>query len=190
MFLRAVLPLVVVTLLAAGVVALGATGRMSFVPDPVPGRPLALVEGVPGPDTGPVCPLDARFVDEPPTGLPPDVLDAWQRLTDAAGRQGVRLCLNDGKRSTGQQQHEFDDAVRRFGSVELAAQYVLPPEKSMHVRGRAVDVQPHDSALWLERNAGPLGWCRRYDNEYWHFEHDPSYATAGCPALLPSATGT
>jgi D-alanyl-D-alanine dipeptidase len=32
--------------------------------------------------------------------------------------------------------------------------------------------------------------CRRYQNEYWHFEYDPDHAAAGYPALLPSATGT
>jgi D-alanyl-D-alanine carboxypeptidase len=90
----------------------------------------------------------------------------------------------------GPQQREFAEAVRRFGTPELAARYILPPEKSMHVRGIAVDVQPLASAGWMERNGGALGWCRRYQNEYWHFEYDPNYVAAGCPALLPSATGT
>ncbi|CCH31248.1 D-alanyl-D-alanine carboxypeptidase family protein [Actinosynnema sp. NPDC047251] len=190
MYLRVVVPLVV-AMIAAGVAGgLGMTGRLRFVPDPAPGRPLAILEEVPGPETGPVCPVDGRYVDEPATGLHPEVLAAWQRLVDAAGAKGVRLCLNDGKRSNGQQQREFDASVRQLGSAELAARYVLPPEKSMHVKGRAVDVQPQDSAIWVERNAPALGWCRRYDNEYWHFEYSPSYATAGCPALLPSATGS
>ncbi|MEV0678721.1 D-alanyl-D-alanine carboxypeptidase family protein [Actinosynnema sp. NPDC050436] len=189
MIVRVVIPLVV--LLVAGVAGgLGATGRLRFVPDPVPGRPLAILEGVPGPDGGPACSVDGRYLNEPATGLHPEVLAAWQRLVDAAGGKGVRLCLNDGKRSTGQQQAEFDASVRQLGSPELAAKYVLPPEKSMHVKGRAVDIQPQDSAIWVERNARSLGWCRRYDNEYWHFEYDPSYVDSGCPALLPSATGS
>ncbi|MEU4805491.1 hypothetical protein [Actinosynnema sp. NPDC023587] len=60
----------------------------------------------------------------------------------------------------------------------------------MHVGGRAVDVQPQDSASWVERNAASPDWCRRYDTEYRHFEYKSSYATSGCPALLPSATGS
>ena len=50
-------------------------------------------------------------------------------------------------------------------------------------------MQPVASAGWVERNGRALGWCRRYENEHWHFEYDPAYATAGCPAMLPSATG-
>ncbi|MGH3588766.1 MAG: D-alanyl-D-alanine carboxypeptidase family protein, partial [Pseudonocardia sp.] len=138
---------------------------------------------------GPPCPLDGRYVDEQPKGLRPDVLEAWHRLRAAARQQGVQLCLNDGKRSAGQQQHELDDAVRRFGARDLALRYVLPPGKSMHVKGIAVDLQPLASAGWVERHGRALGWCRRYENEPWHFEYDPDHARAGCPALLPNATG-
>jgi LAS superfamily LD-carboxypeptidase LdcB len=118
------------------------------------------------------------------------MLDAWHRLRADARRHGNALCLQDGKRSTGQQLHEFAEAVRRFGTPEQAAGYVLPPEKSMHVRGIAVDVQPLSSADWAAGHGHALGWCRRYLNEYWHFEYDRTYATAGCPTLLPNAIGT
>jgi zinc D-Ala-D-Ala carboxypeptidase len=185
-FLRQVTAALV--LAVAVVVTLAANGRVTFVYDRVAGRAVAIVAEVTGPETGPVCSLDKRYVDEQPKGLRPDVLDAWHRLRAKAEEQGLRLCLNDGKRSVGQQQREFAEAVRRFGTVELAARYVLPPEKSMHVRGIAVDVQPLASAGWVERSGGALGWCRRYQNEYWHFEYDPNYMAAGCPALLPSAT--
>jgi zinc D-Ala-D-Ala carboxypeptidase len=173
----------------AALVALGATGRVVLVWDRVVGRPLAIVEEMPGPETGPVCPLDARYVDEPPERLPPDTLAAWQRLRAAAGQGGVQLCLNDGKRSRDQQARQFADAVQQFGSAELASRYVLQPDESMHVEGIAADVQPLASAGWVERNGRALGWCRRYENEPWHFEYDPAYVASGCPALLPSATG-
>jgi hypothetical protein len=169
---------------------MGAAGRVTLVHDRIAGRPVAVVEEIAGPETGPVCPLDERYVDEQPRGLRPDVLDAWLRLRAEAGEHGVRLCVNDGKRSRGQQQREFDDAVRRFGTPELAGRYVLSPEESMHVKGIAVDVQPLESAAWVEANGSALGWCRRYLNEEWHFEHDPAYATAGCPPMLPSASGS
>jgi zinc D-Ala-D-Ala carboxypeptidase len=185
---RGVVPLLALVLAAAVVLTLGATGRVTFVYERVAGRAVAIVEEVTGRETGPVCSLDDRYVDEQPKGLRPYVLDAWHRLRAAADEHGVGLCLNDGKRSVGQQQREFAEAVRRFGTPELAAKFVLPPERSMHVRGIAVDVQPLASAGWVESNGGALGWCRRYQNEYWHFEYDPKYL-AGCPALLPSATG-
>ncbi|HEV7978582.1 D-alanyl-D-alanine carboxypeptidase family protein [Amycolatopsis sp.] len=180
------LPLILVV---AAVAAVGATGRLELAHVQVAGQPTAILEEVPGPDAGAACALDAWYVDEPPEGLRPDVLGAWQRLRAEAGEQGVRLCLQDGKRSTGQQQREFTEAVRLFGTPELAGIYVLPPEKSMHVKGIAIDVQPAASAAWVERNGHALGWCRSHQDEYRHFEYDPAYATAGCPAPLPVATG-
>lgn len=182
--------LLTAVLAVAVVVALEATGRVTLAYDRVAGRPVAILEEIPGPETGPVCPLDQRYVDEQPEGLRPDVLDAWQRLRAQAGAGGVHLCVQDGKRSVAQQRREFADAVERFGTAELAARYVLPPEKSMHVKGTAVDVQPLESAAWVERNGPALGWCRRYLNEEWHFEYDRTYAATGCPAMLPSATGS
>ncbi|WP_158886762.1 D-alanyl-D-alanine carboxypeptidase family protein [Amycolatopsis anabasis] len=171
-------------------VTLGATGTVALGSEARPGQPLPVWEGIPGPDGGTVCPLDKRYADEPPNGLRPDVAEAFTRLRAAAGAQQITLCVMDGKRSEYQQQKEFDDAVRRFGTPELAAKYVLPPGKSNHVKGIAVDIQPIASAAWVERNGRALGWCRRYQNETWHFEFDPGYAAAGCPPLLPSATGS
>ncbi len=182
--------LVALGLVALAMVTLGATAALPFTVKPLPGQALAILEEIPGPETGPRCPLDKRYVDEQPVGLRPDVLEAWNTLRAKASRQNVSLCVNDGKRSRGQQQREFDNAVQRFGTAELAGRYVLPPEKSMHVKGIAVDIQPLASAAWVETNGGALGWCRRYDNEKWHFEYDPGYATAGCPPMLPSATGS
>lgn len=182
--------LVVLMLALAAGVFVGATGRAAFATDRFTGQPLAIVELVPGPETGPKCPMDTRYVDEKPDGLRPDVLAGFQRLRAAAKAQEVYLCVNDGKRSLGQQQREFDNAVKKFGTPDLAAHYVLPPDKSNHVKGIAVDLQPWGSADWVEKNGRPLGWCRRYDNEKWHFEYNPDYAAHGCPALLPSATGS
>jgi D-alanyl-D-alanine carboxypeptidase len=163
---------------------------LTLVFDRQPGKPLAILQEVPGPPDGPKCPIDARYLDEAPDGLPPTVLQAWKSLRAKASEQGVQLCLNDGKRSRQQQQKEFDDAVQKFGTEELAARYVLnPPDRSMHVIGLAVDIQPIESAKWVEKNGSTLGWCRRYDNEQWHFEYNAGYVTGGCPPLEKSATG-
>ncbi len=181
--------LLALVLAMAVVLPLGAAGTLKLVNDPLTGRPVALIEGVPGPETGPVCPLDERYVNEAPDGLRADVLSAWNELVAAAGSQGVEMCVNDGKRSVAQQEREFAAAVEAHGTEELAARYVLPPDESMHVKGTAVDVQPLASAAWVEENGSALGWCRRYENEPWHFEFDATYTSGGCPALLPSATG-
>ncbi|WP_173849954.1 D-alanyl-D-alanine carboxypeptidase family protein [Lentzea albidocapillata] len=183
--------LLIVTLVVSTGGALGYLGRLTLVFDRHPGKPLAIIEEVPGPPDGPNCSIDARYFDEEPEGLRPEVLHAWLQLRQKASEQGVKLCLNDGKRSRQQQQAEFDEAVEKFGTEELASKYVLnPPDRSMHVIGLAVDIQPIESAKWVEKNGGALGWCRRYENEQWHFEYDSSYSTGGCPALIPSATGS
>lgn len=150
------------------------------------GAPTYQIEGVVGPDGGPACSADERYVDEDPGGLRDDVLDAFRKLRAEAGRRNVVLCLQDGKRSTRQQQAQYDEYVKEFGSEEQARKYVLPPHLSNHVKGFAIDVQPQSSAAWVERSAGAYGWCRRYENEPWHFEYDPSYPR-GCPPLLPHA---
>jgi zinc D-Ala-D-Ala carboxypeptidase len=182
--------LLIVTLVFSTGGALGYLGRLTLVFDRQPGKPLAILQEVPGPPDGPKCPIDARYLDEAPDGLPPTVLQAWKSLRTKASEQGVQLCLNDGKRSRQQQQKEFDDAVEKFGTEELAARYVLnPPDRSMHVIGLAVDIQPIESAKWVEKNGSTLGWCRRYDNEQWHFEYNAGYVTGGCPPLEKSATG-
>ncbi|WP_229813037.1 D-alanyl-D-alanine carboxypeptidase family protein [Lentzea flava] len=183
--------LLIVTLVVSAGGALGYLGRLTLVFDRHPGKPLAILEEVPGPPDGPKCAIDARYLDESPEGLRPEVLQAWKSLRAKASEQGVQLCLNDGKRSRQQQQQEFDDAVQKFGTAELASRYVLnPPDRSMHVRGFAVDIQPIESAKWVEKNGSTLGWCRRYENEQWHFEYNTAYSTGGCPPLEKSATGS
>ena len=152
----------------------------------VGGQATYQIDGVVGPDTGPACPTDKRYVDEQPVGLRDDVLAEFQQLKAEAKKQNVTLCLQDGKRSSRQQQAQFDDYVKRFGTRELALKYALPPDESMHVKGVAIDVQPLSASGWVERSAGKYGWCRRYENEPWHFEFDTRYR-AGCPALLPHA---
>jgi hypothetical protein len=178
---RVALVLVVLAVVAGCVLA------VPLAVEVVGGRAVAVLADVPGPDTGPECPADARYVDEEPDGLRDDVRAAWDELRAAAQNDGVTMCVNDGKRSNAQQQREFDEAVEKFGTPELAANYVLPPEKSNHVKGIAVDVQPYAAAEWVEANGQAYGWCRRYDNEYWHFEYDPAHDD-GCPAMVPDAT--
>ncbi|TCO64467.1 D-alanyl-D-alanine carboxypeptidase-like protein [Actinocrispum wychmicini] len=174
----------VVVVLGGGVAGLWLSRVIGY--EPVAGQATFQIEGVVGPDTGAQCPVDKRYVDEQPTGLRDDVLAAYTSLRAKATAEKVTMCLQDGKRSSRQQQAQFDDYVKRFGSRELARNYALPPEESNHVKGVAVDIQPLSAAGWVERSAGKYGWCRRYENEPWHFEYSPDYAK-GCPTLLPHA---
>jgi LAS superfamily LD-carboxypeptidase LdcB len=143
---------------------------------------------VPGQDDGARCAGSEQYADEEPTGMRGDAAAAWLAADAAAAAQGVFLCLADGKRSRAQQQATYDQYVTQYGQA-MAAQYVLPPEKSAHVLGLAIDVQPYAGYTWLEATGGALGFCRIYDNEAWHFEYSQDFVTGGCPARLPHPGG-
>ena len=149
-----------------------------------PGGDVSADPDTPGEDGGARCVGQEQYADEQPTGMRADAAAAWSAADAAAAAAGVTMCLADGKRSRAQQQATYDEYVAQFGA-EMAAQYVLPPEKSAHVLGSAVDVQPYAAYTWLEGTKGALGWCRIYDNEAWHFEFSQQFVTAGCPARLP-----
>ncbi|RJQ79729.1 peptidase M15 [Pseudonocardiaceae bacterium YIM PH 21723] len=156
----------------------GAPAALTFVDAPASPQTLAAT----GPAAGTKCPVDKAYENEDTGGMQPDAVAAWLLTVRAGEAAGKTLCLNDGKRSLQQQQAEYDDQVRRYGA-QWAADHVLTPEQSMHVKGLAVDVQPLTSARWLEETRGALGWCRRYGNEAWHFEYDAKYKRMGCPVL-------
>lgn len=141
-----------------------------------------------GPEGGTKCASDPSYFDEKPTGLEENLVKAWRAVEKAANKDGVVVCLNDGKRSRAQQQATFDEYVTQYGE-EVAKQYVLPPDKSSHVTGNAIDVQPAAAFNWLRKTDGAFGLCRIYENELWHFEFQKSYAADGCPALLPKPEG-
>ena len=140
----------------------------------------------PGVDDAGPCEVDGRYVDEDPVGLRADVAAAWLAADAQAAVEGITMCLNDGKRSRAQQQATYDDYVQQYGA-DLAATYVLPPDKSAHVLGLAIDVQPYAAYTWLEGTAGALGFCRIYDNEAWHFEYADAFRDGRLSG--PSADG-
>ncbi|WP_246843109.1 D-alanyl-D-alanine carboxypeptidase family protein [Allokutzneria sp. NRRL B-24872] len=139
-----------------------------------------------GKTTKGTCSADPSYHDKDTKGMTSSAAQAWTKAKEEATSKGVALCAHEAKRSVAQQKAEFEEALERYGGDRaLTERYVLPPAKSLHVSGLAVDVQPRASAAWLERTAGALGWCRRYANEPWHFEYDKDYASSGCPALKP-----
>ncbi|MEU0936294.1 D-alanyl-D-alanine carboxypeptidase family protein [Embleya sp. NPDC005971] len=130
----------------------------------------------------------ANDVDSPknPKALTPAAYTAWKKIDQAMAAEGIELNLNSGKRGWGHQQKLLDEKIAEVGSREEALRWVLPPEKSMHVQGIAVDIYPANAQAWLQAKGGKYGWCRLYDNEVWHFEYNASYIK-GCPPRLPSA---
>ncbi len=127
-------------------------------------------------------------------GVPPDTarlaVEMERRLgmaVEAAGAAGVKLNVNSGWRSRAEQAELARTAVRQYGSLEEAGRFVLPPDKSEHPRGRAVDIGPPSAADWLGRHGHRFGLCRRYANEPWHFE-PLTWPGEPCPPLQASAS--
>jgi D-alanyl-D-alanine carboxypeptidase len=120
--------------------------------------------------------------------LDPPLLNAIQDAARAATAQGVDLRLTSGWRSKGFQQRLFDEAVGKYGSVDIARQFVASPDVSKHVVGQAVDVAPVDADYWLIRNGAQFGLCQIYANELWHFELAVDQQ-GNCPPLRPNAAG-
>lgn len=112
----------------------------------------------------------------------------------AAKKKGHTLQITSGYRSLKRQSYLFDRAVKKHGSKAAASKWVLPPEKSNHPWGLAIDInygiggtKAKKSAAWLEKNGYKYGLCRRYENEWWHFEPLVAPGTK-CPAMEPYAS--
>jgi hypothetical protein len=122
-------------------------------------------------------------------GLTSTLKQRLRRATAAAARAGITVRITSGRRSVAKQQKLLNEAIAKYGSLKAAMRWVLPPEYSAHVKGRAVDIGPRAAMSWMNKNGWRYGICRRYDNEPWHFEALTSPGTK-CPAREPYATPT
>jgi hypothetical protein len=111
-----------------------------------------------------------QYSEESIEALAPVLRGRLRKAMAAAKAQGVPMRINSGRRSAAKQQRLFDEAIKKYGSYKAAIRWVLPPDKSEHVHGRAVDIAPQSAMAWLERTGWKYGICRVYDNEPWHFE--------------------
>jgi hypothetical protein len=142
-------------------------------------------------DTSGASPSPPRVVATPTPsakGLDPALQRALTRATAAARRDGITVRVTSGRRSKRYQQQLLDEAIVRYGSREIARQYVNTPDRSTHVKGLAVDIGPTDAAYWMIQHGAEFGLCQIYANEVWHFER---VTTPGgiCPPLLANAAG-
>ena len=138
-------------------------------------------------------PPSATAKAEGPPSLSPDGIDAdlaarFTAAQEAAAADGVTLTITSGRRSAQEQQRLVDAAITKYGSIQEAHRWVLPPESSAHVQGLALDVGPTAGALWLGEHGLEYGLCRTYANEVWHFEKLPDGLTE-CPPMHPDSSG-
>ncbi|WP_123027282.1 M15 family metallopeptidase [Mycolicibacterium stellerae] len=206
------MPLRIYTVAGIGLVLLlgaCAPSNSTAAPNPVAGGPplaTPAAQQSPAPDDGPftigsaatdtiggylpdgqtISPFD---VTNPVVAwLDPALLAAIQNAARSAEAEGVDVAITSGWRTKGFQQRLFDDAVRTYGNVGTARQFVASPDTSQHVVGKAVDVGPVEADNWLIRNGSRFGLCQIYANEIWHFELAAD-ENGGCPPLRPNAAG-
>ncbi|QUQ71072.1 M15 family metallopeptidase [Kutzneria sp. CA-103260] len=121
-----------------------------------------------------------RYPFEDLSGLTPGTRAAFIAARYSALWHDAQLIgLTSGHRMYAEQREMFDEALRRHGSVSAARHWVLPPEESSHVSGRALDIRPTEGARWLEHHGDRFGLYRTYDNEWWHFEYWPDFRGTG-----------
>jgi D-alanyl-D-alanine dipeptidase len=141
--------------------------------------------------------LGAQPITRPqdrPTALVPQFKARYSAAKAAAKQKGYTLAITSGYRSLEKQKALYKNAIKRHGSAEAASKWVLPPEKSNHPWGIAIDInygvggaKGKKAAAWLEKNGYKYGLCRRYENEWWHFE--PLVAPGQkCPKMEPYAS--
>lgn len=124
-----------------------------------------------------------------PTALDKQVVYRFKAAQAAAAKDGQKIYIVSGFRSLSRQKTLFDQAIRKYKSVDEASKWVAPPLVSHHPWGIAIDVNYPDEPVgagWLEAHGYKFGLCRVFENEWWHFE--PVIAPGWkCPPLVPDA---
>jgi len=163
-------------------VALALAGCSAAVDAPAPGAVPDLPSAAPGavPEAPPSEPADGL------DGVDADLAARFEAARAAAAAEDVELRITSGKRTEEEQQRLVDQAVAQHGVPE-AYRWVLPPEKSAHVQGLAIDVGATQGAYWLAEHGLEFGLCQTYANEVWHFEKLPDGADT-CPEQHPDSS--
>jgi len=124
-----------------------------------------------------------------PTALDKQVVYRFKAAQAAAAKEGQKIYIVSGFRSLSRQKTLFNQAIRKYKSIDEASKWVARPLVSHHPWGIAIDVNYPDEPVgagWLETHGYKFGLCRVFENEWWHFE--PSIAPGWkCPPLVPDA---
>ncbi len=137
------------------------------------GHPTRGDEGSSEPQTttgdGAVGPLE-RGREVETGGLDPGLVAAFEEARLVASTAGVELGIVSGYRSADEQLALLETEIAERGSREEALHWVFPPDRSMHVRGLAIDLDSGPGADWLQVHGANYGLCRTLEWEWWHFE--------------------
>jgi hypothetical protein len=82
------------------------------------------------------------------------------------------VTINSGFRSIERQQQLWLEALKKYGSPEVARKWVAPPGNSQHNAGNAADLGYKSDAArsWVHQNAGTFGLSFPMSHEPWHVE--------------------
>jgi hypothetical protein len=90
-----------------------------------------------------------------------DVAIAFDRMDEAARRDGVTLLISSGYRSDAEQAELF--------RLNPDPEWVAPPGTSLHRYGTELDLGPPGAYGWLAANAPRFHFLQRYEHEPWHW---------------------
>lgn len=127
--------------------------------------------------------------DNKPVHLTPAAAAAWQRMREAAARDGVTLLPLSGFRSIARQTRLIRRKLATGRSLKSVLRFVAAPGFSEHHSGRAIDIgDPADTSVeasfartpacrWLRKHARDFGFVMTYPrgNRYgigyepWHW---------------------
>ncbi|MDX6686009.1 MAG: hypothetical protein QOF86_2137, partial [Baekduia sp.] len=119
----------------------------------------------------------------------PDVALAFDRMSAAAGRDGVTLIITSAFRSNAEQAALF--------AAHPDPKWVARPGTSLHRLGTELDLGPSSSYAWLAANAKRFGFVQRYSWEPWHYGYTraagsrsvgygPGDGHSGLPSFVPA----
>ncbi len=122
-----------------------------------------------GYDAGSAFRITVVHVDGKPVEV--QTANAFARLRDAAGADGVHIRVVSGFRTHAEQSYLYYDCYRacRCNHCNLAA----APGYSNHQSGYALDLNTEEPGVlrWLNRNAARYGFVRTVPSEDWHWEY-------------------
>jgi len=152
--------------------------------------------GIPRKIEAPKCPHGTRTLGlgpvvhaaTRPQAIHPHLRNRYLAAQTVGKDLGYKISVRSGWRSWETQARLYQNALTKYKSAQIASRWVLPPQKSMHVWGVALDIQFGSSKAktWFRWHSNRFGLCRTYQNEWWHYEPIISPGEK-CPAMKPYA---